>query len=295
MGELSGCHPEEIRWHRITVNYKKLNQLSILGQLPILRVDEVLDKLGTDRIFSLFDLVFSFHQITVHKDTTSHCFMHTHPSLRVAGNATRKQRCSRVIRQGHLEGVSAYLDDVIVFGADPSIHVTNMKVFFLRLRKHKLKLSPSKATIGATDANFLGHTISPAGIMPNAQKVEALMKMLMPEYLKELRSLLGSLSYYRKLLRDMAKRVRPITSLLKQGVKFVFTPAMEAIVLERLAELSTPLVLVYPNRDGVTDNSHPFLIYCDASVDGFGATLEQEQDDHTIRPIVFYQPRYHRV
>ena len=53
----------------ITVNDKKQNKLSIRGQFPIPRVDEVLDKLGTGRIFSLFDLVSSFHQITVHKDT----------------------------------------------------------------------------------------------------------------------------------------------------------------------------------------------------------------------------------
>ena len=46
---------------RITVNYSMLNKLSILGKLPIPRVDEVLDKLGTGRIFSLFDLVSSFH------------------------------------------------------------------------------------------------------------------------------------------------------------------------------------------------------------------------------------------
>ena len=54
---------------RLTINYKKLNNISILGQLPIPRIDEILDKLGTGRIFSLFDLVSSFHQITVHKDT----------------------------------------------------------------------------------------------------------------------------------------------------------------------------------------------------------------------------------
>ena len=53
---------------RLTINYKNLN-ISILGQLPIPRVDEVLDKLGLGRIFSLFDLVSSFHQITVHKET----------------------------------------------------------------------------------------------------------------------------------------------------------------------------------------------------------------------------------
>ena len=186
-----------------------------------------------------------------------------------------------------LDRVAAYLDDVIVFDADSSLHVANMIFFFLRLRQHNLKLSPSKATIGATDANFLSHIISPAGVMPNAQKVEALTKMPMPKDMKQLRSLLGALSYYRKLLHDMAKRIRPITSLLKQGVKFVITPEMEAIVRKLLAELTTPPVLVYPNWGVATDNSRPFLLYCDASVDDFSATLEQEQDDHTIRPIVF--------
>ena len=66
-----------------------------------------------------------------------------------------------------------------------------MKKFFLRLRKQSLKLSPSKFTIGATDADFLGHTISPASIMPNAQKVEALMKMPVSEDLKQLPLPLG--------------------------------------------------------------------------------------------------------
>ena len=145
-----------------------------------------------------------------------------------------------------LDRVAAYLDDVIVFDADRSLHVAIMKEFFLRLRKHNLKLSPSKATIGATDANFLGHAISPAGVMPNAQTVEALMKMSVPKNLKQVRSLLGDYSEYRKFLRDMAKRIWPIISLVKQGVKFVFTPAMETIVRELLAELSTPPVPVCP-------------------------------------------------
>ena len=54
---------------RLNINYKKLDNIRILGQLPIPRVDETLDKLGTGRIFSLFDLVSSFHRITAHKNT----------------------------------------------------------------------------------------------------------------------------------------------------------------------------------------------------------------------------------
>ena len=192
MGEPSGCHLEKIRWHPITVNYKKLNKLSILSQLPI----------PCGRILSLFDLVSSFHQIAVHKDTiplTAFCT----PTCLFEW-LVMPQRCSaapawfvKVINEviKGLDRVAAYLDDVIVFDADPSRHVANTKDLFLRLRKHNLKLSPSKATIGATDADFLGHTISPAGIMPNAKKVEALTKMPVPTDLKQLRPLLDCLSY----------------------------------------------------------------------------------------------------
>ena len=168
----------------ITVNYKMLHKLSILGQLPIPRVDEVLDKLGTSRIFYILaprpPLFFSSDNSAKGHDT-SHRFLHTLPSLRMADHATKKKRCSRVVHQRHQRIHQRplprrYLDDVIVLDADPILHVASMKEFFLRLRKHNLKLSPSKAAIGATDAHFLCHTIFPVGVMPKARKVEALMK-----------------------------------------------------------------------------------------------------------------------
>ena len=184
--------------------------------------------------------------------------------------------------------MATFLDDVIVFDSDP---------FALRSRPHHFgtvqtvaetqpQLSPSKAKISTTDAGFLGHTISPAGVRPNTSKFTALTKMPMPSDLKQLRSLLGGVSYYRNFMADMAKIIRPITSLLKQGVKFVLTTPMETIVRTLLEELPAPPVLVYPDWDAVADNSRPFLLYCDASIDGYGATLQQEQKDGSIRPIV---------
>ena len=110
--------------------------------------------------------------------------------------------------------------------------------------------------------------------------------MPMPSDIKQLRSLLGGLSYYRKFLPDMARRIRPITALLKKGAKFDFTPDMEDTVRSFLAELAAPPILVFPNWDAVTDKSRPFRLHCDASKAGFGATLEQEQHDGSIRPIV---------
>ena len=145
----------------ITGNYKKLNKLTILGQLPIRRFDEVFDKLGTGRTFSLFDLVSSFHPITVHKDTI-HLTASCTPMrlfdwlLMPQGSSAAPGWYVKVINEV-IEGlgrVAAYLDDVFVSDADPSRHVANMKEFFLRLRNQNLKLSPSKANTGTTNVDF---------------------------------------------------------------------------------------------------------------------------------------------
>ena len=57
--------------------------------------------------------------------------------------------------------------------------------------------------------------------------------------------------------------------------------------MRELLDLLKPPVLVYPNRDTITDNSRPFLLYDEDSEDGFGAIVEQEQYDISVRPVLF--------
>ena len=177
-------------------------------------------------------------------------------------------RCNRLGRQSH-----------------PSSSDTSY--FFARLRLHSLKLSPDKSRIGAARADVLGHVISADGVRPNDDDVAALTRMSMPTDIKQLRSLLGGLSYYRKFLPNMAHYIRPITVLLKKGAAFDFTSAMEDTVRALLAQLAAPPILVFPDWDAVIDTSRPFRLHCDASAAGLGATLEQEQPDGSIRPIVY--------
>ena len=212
----------------ITVSYKKPVDICRLSQLPIPGVDQVLDSLGKGRVFSLFDLVSSFQQIATHKDTaplTAFCAptgLYEWLVMPQGGSNASPGWFVKVINEvtKGLEQVAAYLDGVIEFDSDPSTHVKTIRALFERLRKHNLKLSPSKARLGGTDADFLRHSISRAGVRPNAEKVSALTLMPMPRDLKQLRSLLGGLSCYRKFLPDMPKRIRSITAFLKKGVNF---------------------------------------------------------------------------
>ena len=117
------------------------------------------------------------------------------------------QRLMQRVTDG-LEHVLMYLDDAIAFDVTPLEHVRTLREFFSRLREHDLKLSPSKARLGATELDFLGHSISPAGLHPDTNKVRAMTEMPMPTNISQLRSLLGGLSYYRKFSSN-AQRTLP--------------------------------------------------------------------------------------
>ena len=288
------CVPKKSGGIPITVNYQKLNKVIEIPQIAIPRVDEVLDTLGAGSVFSVFDLFSGFTQLPIHPDTiplTAFCTPNELDEwLRVPqGAAGAPAWFVSVMRlvTASLDNIRMYLDDAIGSDDCPIHHVATLATFFARLCLQKLKLSPDNSRIGAARVDVFGHVISADGVLPNDDQVAALTRMPMPTDIKQLRSLLGGLSYYRKFLPNMACRIRPITALLKQGATFDFISTMEDTVRALLAEHAAPPVLVFPDWDAVIDTSRPFRLHWDASTAGLGATVEQEQPDGSIRPIVY--------
>ena len=76
--------------------------------------------------------------------------------------------------------------------------------------------------------------------------------------------------YYRRFISEFSKISKPITELLKNQVKFVWSSDCEEAfqTLKRL--LTTAPVLAQP------DIEKPFDVYCDASGIGIGCVLMQE-------------------
>ncbi|CAB1117548.1 unnamed protein product [Ectocarpus sp. CCAP 1310/34] len=194
---------------RITVNYKRLNALVDLDGQPLPRKDDTVPLTAFCTPTQMFEWLGMPQGANVS------------PSLFV-------KVINRVVHG--LERVLLYLDDVICFDEEPLGQVLSTIRFFKRLRQYNLKLPPGKARVGATHANFLGHTISPAVVSPDGVKVRALTHMLPPTNVKQLRSLLGGLSYYRMFLKNLATKVRPLNSILKQSVPFKYTPGVVKVV-----------------------------------------------------------------
>ena len=95
---------------------------------------QVLDSLGSGRVFSLFDFVSSFYQIKAHKDTVHLTALCTPTGLyewfvMPQGSSASPGWFVKVIDEviNGLKQVEAYLDDVIVFDSDPIAHVQTIR------------------------------------------------------------------------------------------------------------------------------------------------------------------------
>ncbi|CAB1110566.1 unnamed protein product [Ectocarpus sp. CCAP 1310/34] len=116
--------------------------------------------------------------------------------------------------------------------------------------KFNLKLAPKKTNLGVKVVTFLGHQVTAEGIGPDPEKVRPLREVPMPTNVSQLRSLLGSLSYYRKFLKNMSAKLKPINAMLKKGEKFAFTADHVAVVRKMMDILSGPTVLAFPCYEG---------------------------------------------
>ena len=132
------------------------------------------------------------------------------------------QRCMESTLNGLNHDIcEVYLDDIIVFSATFEDHVNNLRRVLQRLRQDGVKLKAAKCNLFQDNVRYLGRIISAEGYKPDPKETEALQKLKQntPRTVGELRKLLGLTGYYRRYLRDYAKRARPLFELLTMDRK----------------------------------------------------------------------------
>ena len=80
-----------------------------------------------------------------------------------------------------------------------------------------MKLKPEKCHLFQQEVTFLGHVISPQGVLPNPDNVVKLVNWPAPTSVTEVRSFVGFATYYRRFGRNVAEVAHPLTGLTKKG------------------------------------------------------------------------------
>jgi hypothetical protein len=120
-----------------------------------------------------------------------------------------------------------FLDDIVLYASSLADHDRKLRDVFNRLRKHNLKLQLDKCEFLRKDVVYLGHKISEHGVEPDAHKLEVIQHFPTPRTLKQLKSFLGLVGYYRRFIPQFSKMVSPLHKLLKKDAKYVWEASQE--------------------------------------------------------------------
>ena len=110
--------------------------------------------------------------------------------LKNAG-ATYQRMATALLHDMMHNEVEVYVDNMIVKSKDRESHTMNLRKFFERIRKYRLRLNPQKCTFGVTAGKLLGSLMSVRGIEVDPSKIKAILEMPPPRSEKEIKGFLG--------------------------------------------------------------------------------------------------------
>ena len=281
---------------RLCCDYRKLNAKTVPDRHPLPCIQNIIDRLGGNQYFTLLDQSKAYHQLHLHPDSQKltafitpwgfYKWLRVPLGLMNAPAAFQRfmEHCLGDFRNNF---AVPYLDDLLIFSKSFDEHLQHFQQALQRLKKHGIKIKPSKCKFFNREVSYLGRLMSAEGYNLNPKSVELITSKIRkkPNNISELYSLLGLVGYVRRSIPNFSQLVKPLYLLLKdkdlkRGSKQLieWTADNQSIMDKLLTCLTEPPILAYPNF------SVPFILHTDVSSAGLGCGLFQEQDG-TIRVI----------
>jgi hypothetical protein len=170
--------------------------------------------------------------------------------------------------------VVVFIDDILVFSKNEEEHDQHLRMVLQKLKENQLYAKLNKCEFWLKEVSFFGHIISEGGISVDPSKVKDVLVWKTPQNVLDIRSFLGLVGYYRRFIEGFSKISKPMIELLAKGKTFEWTPRREASFQELKKRLTMSPILTMP------DMEKPFSIYCNASGQGLGCVLMQ--DNHVM-------------
>lgn len=275
--------------YRIVHDYREVNKKILFDPYPSSQIQDCLNSLHGAKIFSSIDLVNSFHQVKLDKNSRNiTAFVTPNGQYRYLkapqGLANSSQALNRVMLDifGDLKYKYCvpYADDLLIYSNSVEEHFKHLSEVLRRLKENGLTAKPEKCRFFMTRLKYLGLIIDENGLSIDTSKVQAINDLPPPKNLKQLRMVLGIFGYYMKFIDNYSEICLPLNKLRQKNVKYEF----KQIHLDAFNKLKTKLtsapILKFP------DFTKPFIIRCDASDHCIAGVLLQRVND-VLHPIAY--------
>ncbi len=276
---------------RICINYQALNLKTVHNVYPLPNISEIFDCCGGCKWISVGDVIHGFHNCKVApQDRDKTAF--TVPGL----GLFEFVRCPQGIQQMPslfqnmmdiiLAGLKykvamGFIDDFIIFSRTFDEHIEHIDLVFGRFQDAGLKFKLKKCNFACKRVEFLGHVITPDGLLVNEAKIQNVRDADPPTTVTQVQAFLGLTGYYRQFVQNYAKIAKPMVELTQKAMPFIWGQHQQnAFEILKKKLISAP-ILAYPMMD------QSFLLYTDSSRQAFGAVLAQVQEGKE-RVIAYY-------
>ena len=192
-----------------------------------------------------------------------------------------------------LNNTFCFLDDILIVSTGRTEqHLDLVRKCLIKLGQENLRIYLAKCHFAKDKIEWLGHSITQAGITPLSNKTDAIEKLFSPTNLKKLRSFMGSVHHLGKFIPNLSQLCFTLRPLLKRNTKFIWTDDHD----EQLKFIKAKIAETIENKHFYPDLET--RIKCDASPKGLGCALKQRTANgwHTVafasRYLISVEDRY---
>ena len=268
---------------RMCVDFRDLNAMTEDDSFPLPRIEVLLHRASSAKLFSKLDLASGFHQIEVQPDARPlTAFRLPEPvngsslwQWKVMPFGLRNapptfQRAMTEALRGLDHCAVVYIDDILIFSQTKEEHLQHLRMVFEALKRHQYHIRLPKCEFLKEEVEFLGHKLNQKGISTQAEKVDSLQGWVTPfTTSKQIKSFLGAAAWYQSFIPHFATMAAPLYALTSTKRKFLWNDDCERAVqcIKDALQKAPVLARWQPNK--------ATRVITDASKVGIGATLEQ--------------------
>lgn len=276
---------------RMCVDFRYLNAQTEMDSFPMKVPTEMIYRVSKARFITLIDLLKGYWQIKLDPGCRHLTSFVTHRGqyaftvmpFGLRNAAATFQRTMNKLLMKHRDYADSYIDDIIIFSDDWNSHMKHLEDVLSSLEEANFTVNFKKCDFAKGKIKFLGHVVGSGSHEPDPEKVEAIKNLQSPKTKKDVRSILGLLSYYRNYVPCFSEIAAPLTNLTKRRSPDAIgwlSEHEDAFIKLKEAICGAPACYA-PNF------KLPFIVYTDASSYAVGACLAQRDESGEEHPIAF--------
>ena len=276
---------------RMVQDYRYLNEWTIKNNYPLPLISNVLENIGTKKVFTKMDLRWGYNNVRIKKDDEWKVVFTTlegsfEPTVMFFGltnsPATFQAMMNELLRDLTNTGkVAVFINDIIVGTETEEGHNELVAEVIKRLEENDLYVKLEKCKWKVREVEFLGVVIGPEGIKMEEGKVKEVVEWPTPKSVKDVQKFLGLANYYRRFIEGFATVAKPLHDLVKKDKKWEWMEREERVFRELKGRFTKKPVLAAP------DINKKMRLEVDASAYAMGGVLSMECKDGLWRLVAF--------